>query len=65
MTDIETSDKEDIEEIRTEPVSMREGIRGIWRHTRRYRNEFFVLGFLGFISAAIPRPLGRVPQPKV
>ncbi|MFA5942121.1 MAG: ABC transporter ATP-binding protein [Candidatus Paceibacterota bacterium] len=63
MIDIKDSDEDAVEEIRTEPVSMREGIRGIWRHTRRYRNEFFVLGFLGFISAvangAVPYITGR------
>ncbi|MDO8451559.1 MAG: ABC transporter ATP-binding protein [bacterium] len=45
------------------PVSLREGVRGIWRHVRQYRGTLFGLAFLGLISAAangaVPYVTGR------
>lgn len=47
----------------SEPVSLKEGVRGIWRHVRPYRSELFVLTILGFLSAAangaVPYVTGR------
>lgn len=51
------------QEKKNVPVSLREGTRGIWRHTRQYRNELIMLAFLGLISAAangaVPYIMGR------
>ncbi len=33
------------------PVSLREGLRGIWRHARAYRATIILLGILGLLSA--------------
>jgi ABC-type multidrug transport system fused ATPase/permease subunit len=47
----------------TKPTSIKEGVRGIWRHVRPYRNKLAVLAFLGLISAvangAVPYVTGR------
>lgn len=47
----------------TEQVTLREGVRGIWRHLRAYRTQLLLLAFLGLISAAangaIPYVTGR------
>lgn len=36
----------------TKPVTLREGVQGIWRHARVYRGRLILLAFLGLISAA-------------
>lgn len=47
----------------TKPISLREGIHGVWRHVRQYRGKLLVLVFLGLISAAangaVPYITGR------
>ncbi len=47
----------------TEPVTLREGVRGIWRHALPYRNSLIGIAFLGSISAvangSIPYITGR------
>ncbi|MHB8710490.1 MAG: ABC transporter ATP-binding protein [Minisyncoccota bacterium] len=47
----------------TKPVTLREGVRGIWRHVRPYRGQLSLLSFLGLISAAangaVPYVTGR------
>lgn len=47
----------------TEPISFKEGVRGIWRHVRPYQNRLLLLAFLGLISAAangaVPYITGR------
>ncbi len=47
----------------TKPVTLREGVRGIWRHVRHYRGQLLALGLLGLISAAtngaVPYVTGR------
>lgn len=62
MIATEDIDKESEQEKST-PVSVREGVRGIWRHARPYRGQFVVLTFLGLISAiangAVPYVTGR------
>lgn len=41
---------EDID-INDEPISFKEGSRGIWRHVRAYNKTIILLGILGIISA--------------
>ena len=57
------TDEDPDQEEKTTPVSLREGIRGIWRHMRHYRSELLILIVLGLISAvangAIPYITGR------
>ena len=36
----------------TKPMTLREGIRGIWRHARPYRGQLLLLALLGLVSAA-------------
>ena len=47
----------------TKPVTVREGVRGIWRHVRPYRDQLLFLALLGLISAAangaVPYVTGR------
>lgn len=47
----------------SKPVTLREGVRGIWRHVRPYRGKLLILAFLGLISAAangaVPYITGR------
>ena len=47
----------------TKQVTLREGVRGIWRHVRAYRAQLLLLAFFGLISAAangaIPYVTGR------
>lgn len=47
----------------TKPVTLREGVRGIWRHIRTHRRKLFLLIVLGLVSAisngAIPYVTGR------
>ena len=47
----------------SKPVTLREGVRGIWRHVRPYRANLVVLAVLGLISAAangaVPYVTGR------
>ncbi|MDP2655689.1 MAG: ABC transporter ATP-binding protein [bacterium] len=51
------------QEEKSVPVSLREGVRGIWRHARPYRSKLITLAVLGFISAAangaVPYVTGR------
>lgn len=51
------------QEEKNVPVSLREGVRGIWRHARPYRAELLMLAVLGLISAAangaVPYITGR------
>lgn len=51
------------QEEKSAPVSLREGVRGIWRHARPYQSRLFVLALLGLISAAangaVPYVTGR------
>lgn len=51
------------QEEKTVPVTLREGVSGIWRHARPYRGKLVVLAFLGLISAAangaVPYVTGR------
>lgn len=52
-----------MEHEETKPVTLREGIRGIWRHARPYRGQLLLLALLGLISAAangaVPYVTGR------
>lgn len=52
-----------MEHEETKPVTLREGVRGIWRHVRSYRGQLLLLAFLGLISAAangaVPYVTGR------
>jgi len=45
------------------PVSLREGLRGIWRHVRPYGGTLIILGIFGLVSAAangaVPYVTGR------
>lgn len=63
MIAIENSDVNPDQEEKSMPVSLREGVRGIWRHVRQYRGKLLVLAFLGLISAAangaVPYVTGR------
>lgn len=50
-------------DINDEPVSFKEGARGIWRHVRAYNKIIILLGVLGIISAIangfVPYVTGR------
>lgn len=51
------------DETKEAPVSLGEGLRGIWRHAREYKSTIILLAALGIISAiangAVPYVTGR------
>ena len=53
----------EIIEEHEDPVSLREGVRGIWRHAHPYRRQLSLLAALGLVSAAangaVPYVTGR------
>lgn len=50
-------------ETKEAPVTLREGVRGVWRHVREYKGTVILLSVLGVVSAAangaVPYVTGR------